>query len=144
MNFLNKIWDWKYEFIIDWTIFPIDVILKTSYNFLDKGYFYFKKNDSDVILQFSKKPQIKMKSEKILNDYSDELLNNYLRHKIEKENKIVRESIVKKALLWISWIANEDAIWDIILNEIRKDPQINIEDEEISNILSSIKKELWN
>ncbi|EKE26861.1 MAG: hypothetical protein ACD_4C00136G0021 [uncultured bacterium (gcode 4)] len=144
MEFLKKIENWKYEFVIDLDIFSMDIILKASYNFLDKGYFYFKKENSSVIVQFTKKAQIKNTSEKILNEFSDELLNVFLRDRIEKENKSIRENIVKKALIWLSWFQNEEKIWDIILNELKKDSKINIDDEEISKILSSIKDELWN
>jgi hypothetical protein len=37
-------------------------------------------------------------SEKIILDFSDELLNVYLRDKIEKENKDLRETIITTAL----------------------------------------------
>jgi hypothetical protein len=48
--------DTKFELIIDSNIFSKDIVLKAAYNFLDKGYFFFKIDlDKNIILQFTRK-----------------------------------------------------------------------------------------
>jgi len=46
----------NFELLIDTKIFPKDIILKAAYNFLDKGYFFFKFDEfGNIILEFSRK-----------------------------------------------------------------------------------------
>jgi hypothetical protein len=53
-SFLNKTVDGnKFELTIDNKIFNKDLVLKTAYNFLDLGYFFFKLEGSSIILQFT-------------------------------------------------------------------------------------------
>jgi len=49
-------------------------------------------------LQFTQKDDVEEKPEKIISDFSDELINVYLRTQLEKDNKKIRESIVGAAL----------------------------------------------
>jgi hypothetical protein len=45
IEFLKKdIISGKFELLIDTKIFPKEIVLKAAYNFLDKGYFFFKLN----------------------------------------------------------------------------------------------------
>ncbi len=151
----------KFELLIDIKIFPKDIILKAAYNFLDKWYFFFKFDEKkNIILQFSKKLWIELNSENIIWDYYDELINVYLRDKLEKDNKIIRESIVLAAL-WNSIDQNNfvsinpndeqknnsnqnidfDKDIDEILKEIENDPDLKIDEEEIERILKEIEEE---
>jgi len=44
-KFLNKIIEWnKLELTIDTNVFSKDIILKTSFSFLDRWYFFFKED----------------------------------------------------------------------------------------------------
>lgn len=160
-NFLKEVIKWeKFELLIDTQIFSKDIILKSCYNFLDKWYFFFKKdNDWNIILHFTKKEWNKDKSEKIIMDFSDELLSVSLRSKLEKDNKEIREKIIWAALsnsLDIdnfvefdsnnNWNDNENQIdfdkdIDEILKDIESDPELKIDEEEIQRILLEIEEE---
>ncbi len=168
-NFLKKdLKSNKFELLIDKKIFPIDIVLKASYNFLDKWYFFFKLDEKEnIILQFLKKDNIKDKEENIVWDFSDELLNVYLRDKLEKDNKIIREAIVKAAIgnsldskNFVSIDTNNkreeeekaknnndnnqidfDKDIDEILKEIENDPDLKIDEKEIERILKEIEEE---
>ena len=57
----------KFELLIDTKIFSKDIVLKAAYNFLDRGYFFFKIDEKEnVILQFTKKEDVEEKPEKII------------------------------------------------------------------------------
>ena len=142
---------------IDTNLFNKDVVLKSAYQFLDKAYFFFKLNSSNNIeLQLT----LKDKSdnlEKILADFSDELLATYLRDKLEKENKEIREKIVSAAIAnsldpehFVTIDTNNkqeqnqidfDKDIDEILKEIENDPELKIDEEEIERILKEIEEE---
>ncbi len=161
-NFLNKIVDWnKFELLIDKNIFDKDIVLKAAYNFLDKWFFFFKLDSNwNIILVFTKREEIKEKSEEIIANFSDELIAVYLRDKLEKENKTIREAIVNKAINWpldmnnfitldttnlnINQEKNQidfDKDIDDILKEIENDPDLKIDEEEIEKILREIEEE---
>ena len=171
-KFLKKIIEWdKLELTIDTKIFSKDIILKTAFSFLDRGYFFFKEDENkNIILQLTKRDphsispkgreveQIEL--EKIVWDFSDALLEFYLRNKLEIENKFIRETIVEKAIngpldqnnfvtLDTDNIQNNqesnqidfDKDIDEILKEIENDPELKIDEEEIEKILKEIEEE---
>ena len=154
---------WKCYLEIDTKLFKKDIILKAAYQFLDQAYFFFRINSKNNIeLQLTLRDKDK-NCEEILADFSDELLSVYLRDKLEKDNKDIREKIV-----WVA-IANSldssnfveintdlkqnkeqsqeqnqvdfDKDIDEILKEIENDPELKIDEEEIENILKEIEEE---
>ena len=150
----------KIELLIDTKIYSKDIILKAAYMFLDKGYFFFKLDtDNNIILQFTIKEWVKNKSEDIIWDFSDELLSVYLRDKLEKDNKDIREKIVWAAIAnsldsnsFVSLDTNNSNNWeknqidfdkdiDDILKEIENDPDLKIDEAEIEKILKEIEEE---
>lgn len=163
--FLRELIEWnKLELTIDTKIFGKDIILKTAFSFLDRWYFFFKEDENkNIILQLTKRDKNKESLEKIISDFSDSLLEFYLRNKLEVENKTIRETIVKKAINWPldynnfvtldtdSW----EQVWknteqnqidfdkdiDEILKEIENDPELKIDEEEIEKILKEIEEE---
>lgn len=165
--FLRELIEWnKLELTIDTKIFGKDIILKTAFSFLDRWYFFFKEDENkNIILQLTKRDKNKESLEKIISDFSDSLLEFYLRNKLEVENKTIRETIVKKAINWPldynnfvtldtdSW----EQVWksdnseqnqidfdkdiDEILKEIENDPDLKIDEEEIEKILKEIEEE---
>ena len=161
-KFLNEIVEWnKFELIIDKNLFNKDIVLKASYQFLDRWYFFFKFDDNwNLILQFTKKEENKEDPRKIIWDFSDELLSVYLRDKLEHDNKDIREKIVWAAIAnsldsnnfvaidtdnreW-NWEQNQidfDKDIDEILREIENDPELKIDEEEIERILKEIEEE---
>ncbi len=150
----------KFELLIDINIFPKDIVLKAAYTYLDKWYFFFSFNkDWNLIMQFTKKDNQKVDPKVIIWDFSDSLLEYLLRDKIEKDNKIVREIIVEKAINgpidkdnFISFDdksaqSNQvdfDKDIDDILSEIENDPDLKIDEKEIQSILSEIEEESKN
>lgn len=159
--FLKEITPWEvFEFLIDTKIFNKNIILKAAYNFLDKWYFFFREENANIILQFTKKADVTEKPEKIIWDFSDELLSVYLRDKLEHDNKNIREKIVWAAIANSLDSANFIEIdtnnkqWnneqnqidfdkdiDEILREIENDPELKIDEEEIERILREIEEE---
>lgn len=158
-SFLNKSIDWnKLELLIDTNIFPKEIILKSAFNFLDRWYFFFKFDENkNIILQLTKREENDENLEKIIEKFSDVLLETYLRDKLEKDNKIIRETIVQKAINWPldfnNFVSldtentssqNEidfDKDIDEILAEIENDPDLKIDEEEIEKILAEIEAE---
>ncbi len=159
-EFLKKEVKWNcFELSIDGAIFEPIIVMKAAYMFLDQGYFFFKKwANTSIILQFTPKDGIKTKPETIIWDYSDELLNVYLRDRLEKENKTIREFIVQSAINnaidqknFVSIDTNNgqksgnqidfDKDIDDILREIENDPDLKIDEAEIAKILKEIEEE---
>ena len=146
---------------IDTNIYPKDIILKAAYNMLDKWYFLFWKEGENIVLSFTVKADVELSPEVVIWEYSDELLDTYLRDKLEKDNKIIREAIVTKALTtpidqWGFVTYNPDEIYgtdpvqneidfdkdiDDILAEIENDPDLQIDQWEIDKILKEIEEE---
>ncbi|MFK7779949.1 MAG: hypothetical protein QM490_02280 [Candidatus Gracilibacteria bacterium] len=170
----EKIEGKKFELLIDTNIFNKYIILKSAHNFLDKGYFLFKQNkDKNIIMQFTFKEGIGDKPEKIILDFSDELLNNILREKVFEENKEVRTEIITSAIKnslreaelpnkWKGYDSVEENYFeknnlneednaidfdkdiDEILKEIENDPELKIDEDEIAKILKEIEDETEN
>ena len=158
-HFLKKIENQNgFELLIDTSIFNKDIILKAAYNFLDIWYFFFKFDEQkNIILECRAKEWVDFSTEKIIGEYSDELLAVYLRDKLEKDNKVIREAIVTKAIngpldmqnfVSLDTDANPNANQidfdkdiDEILKEIEDDPDLKIDEEEIENILKEIESE---
>ena len=151
------------EMYIDTAIFPKNIILKAAFDYLDIGYFFFKSSDNgNIIAQYTPKEWTDTAAEVVLWNFSDTLLEVYLRDKLEKENKVIRESIVTKALFGpmerISprkensielWDPNSqesqldfDKDIDDIIRDIENDPDLQIDEKEIQQILNEI--EHWN
>ncbi|NDK07673.1 His-Xaa-Ser system protein HxsD [Candidatus Gracilibacteria bacterium] len=150
----------KFELLIDSKIFSKDIVLKAAYNYLDKGYFFFfLDEDKNIVLQFTKKQGVKNKPEEVIGDFSDELLSVYLRDKLEKDNKDIREKIVGAAIAnslqtgGFVEINTDDCLCedqnqidfdkdiDDILKEIENDPELKVDEDEIERILKEIEQE---
>lgn len=159
-QFLRETLDWaRVELEIDVKIFNAEIVLKSSYNFLDRWYFFFKYNAvGNLLLEVTRKPWNEEDLKNLVWDFSDSLLETTLRDKLEKDNKIIRENIVEKAIngpldtsnfvtldtdnLWS--VQNEidfDKDIDEILKEIENDPELKIDEWEIANILKEIEEE---
>lgn len=154
MDFLiKKEIEWnKFELEIDANIFSKEIILRTAYIFIDKWYFLFFSKWNNIIVQCQKKDNTEETSEKIILDFTDELLNTYLRDKVEKENRNLREIIINKALT--SPIDSENYVIDSnneksefeneiesILKSLEDDPELNIDWDEMKKLIEKIKEE---
>ncbi len=169
-DFLKETIKWqKFELLIDTSIYKKEIIFKTAYLFLDKGYFFFKKENKNLMVQFSLKSWEKIKLEDIIKDFSNELLNNMLRGVIVKENKVVRDEIITSAIKnslreaelpndWKGYEESDENYFDNrdensnqeidfdkdideILKEIENDPELKIDEDEIEKILKEIEEE---
>ena len=144
------------KFLIDTNIFPVEISMKAAYAFLDRAYFLFKKDGENLIVQIHPKPWQELSGEHFALEFSDELLATYLRAKIEEENKVIRETIVRRALWSYADLPNFTSVnvsqktstqidfdkdIDEILKEIENDPELKIDQEEISRILAEIESE---
>lgn len=96
----------RLELLVDGSIFSDEIAMKAAYTFLDRAYFFFKKSGNDTIVQIHPKEWQRWSSETFALEYADELLSTLLRYKLEKDNKEIRETIVKRALLSYADVAN--------------------------------------
>jgi His-Xaa-Ser system protein HxsD len=146
----------KTEFLIDTKIFDTSIAMKSAYAFLDRAYFFFYSTTEWLIVQITPKEWQSWNAEKFAWEYSDELLATLLRVKIEEENKIVRETIVRRALWSYADLPHFTSVdisenpssqidfdkdIDEILKEIENDPDLKIDEEEINRILAEIEAE---
>lgn len=148
-------------------VFPKNVVLKAAFSFLDKGFFFFKTGENDaLLLQLTIRETAKETPQELIENFSDTLLETYLRDILEKENKIIRETIVEKAINgpldqnnFVTFDSenmnqnnsnnlnqqkneidfNKDI--DDILKEIENDPDLKIDQAEIEKILKEIEEE---
>lgn len=88
----------RLELLVDGAIFPVPIAMKAAYTFLDRCYFFFKKDGENTVVQIHPKENQRWSGETFAMEYSDELIATLLRDTLEKENKTIRETIVKRAL----------------------------------------------
>jgi His-Xaa-Ser system protein HxsD len=147
----------RLELLVDGSLFSDTIALKSAYGFLDRAYFFFRKDGTNTIVQICPKVDQRWSSEVFALEYSDELLATSLRDKLEKDNKEIRETIVKRALASYADVPNFRSIdtgaqqsqnqidfdkdIDEILREIENDPDLKIDEEEITRILAEIEAE---
>ena len=147
----------RLELLIDGSLFSDHIAMKAAYTFLDRSYFLFYKDWSNTIVQIHPKESQRWSAEIFALEYSDELLATSLRDRLEKENQVIRETIVKRALASYADVPNFRSIEpevqkvqnqidfdkdiDEILREIENDPELKIDEEEINRILAEIEAE---
>ena len=156
-HFLSKnIENGRIELLIDTNIFSQNIAMKAAYTFLDRAYFFFHSSQKWFLVQITPKVSETWDAEKFALEYSDELLAYYLRVQVENENKVVRETIVRRALWSYADLPNFVSIEpeveqqseinfdkdiDEILKDIENDPALQIDEEEIKRILAEIEME---
>lgn len=146
----------RLELLVDTALFPKDIALKAAYTFLDRAYFFFAYEEENIVVAIHPKDWQRWSAETFALEYSDELLATKLRVDLEKENKEIRETIVKRALGSYADVANFGTVEpaqipagqidfdkdiDEILREIENDPELKIDEAEISRILAEIEAE---
>ncbi|GAB0175105.1 MAG: hypothetical protein HHAS10_09840 [Candidatus Altimarinota bacterium] len=146
----------RLELLIDGGIFSEAVVMKAAYMFLDRCYFFFKRDGENTLVQIHPKENQRWSSEAFALEYSDELLATLLRDKLERDNKTIRETIVMRALgsyvdsqnFVPNQISNSnpqidfDRDIDEILKEIENDPELKIDQGEIDRILKEIEVDM--
>jgi His-Xaa-Ser system protein HxsD len=144
----------RLELLLDGELFSDQIAMKAAYTFLDRAYFFFRKDGANTIVQIHPKEGQRWSSEGFAFEYSDEILAVHLRYLLEKENKNVRDAVVHRALgsymdaqnfvqVEPSQPAQLDFDKDIdeILKEIENDPDLQIDEDEIAKILAEIEAE---
>ena len=152
----------RFELLIDAAIFNEVAVLKAAYNLLDKGYFFFRREGANFIVQGKTKEGVALTGEALLGEFSDSLLDFKLRDTLERDNKPIREAIVGAALgnaldarnylvginpdaapAGVTPVGQIDFDKDIdqILKEIENDPELKIDQAEIDKILKEIEAE---
>lgn len=139
-------WD-KFELLIDTSIFQKDIVMLTAYNFLDKGYFIFFMEWENIKLQCKKKEKFEWDTEQIIFEFTEELLNVYLRKKIEEDNKQLRNEIINTALSSAvdsqyyvqEGQDNVDIEVEKVLEDLKNDPELNIDENYIDKLASDSK-----
>lgn len=146
------------ELVIDTKIFNKDIVLKAAFNHLDEGYFLFStRDDGNILLQFTPRDNSPLNSTSVVAGFSDNLIEVYLRDKLERENKDIREKIIWAAIAnsidsngFVSIDTERksdqnqvdfDKDIDEILKEIENDPDLKIDEAEIERILKEIEEE---
>ena len=90
----------RIELEIDLSIFSKDLVMKAAFQYLDQAYFFFKRGEmNSLIVQCQAKEDVKLEAEFFLKEFSDTLLEVTLRDTLEKENRVIRETIISRALL---------------------------------------------
>lgn len=125
----------QFEILIDSAIYDLKIIKKTAYIFLDKWYFFIKKDWKNILVQFKSKDNTS-KVEDVLWDFSNELLNTSLREELTSENQKIREEIISAAINHSlreamfqdeSSLYNNSELWDKNLDEILKEIELELE-----------------
>ncbi len=151
--------EWKkWELILDTSIYAQDIIFKAAYNLLDIGYFFFHYDaDKRLVLSISLKDGVETDIEEIFGRYSNQLLDTYLRDRLEKDNQKIRETIIHKALTgpldqehFVSYDSDQnenahnsinfDRDIDDILKEIEEDRELHIDTKQIESVLKEIEE----
>lgn len=95
---LSESQDNSIELVVDTNLFSVSIAMKAAYTFLDRVYVFFRRSDTGLIVQFHPKEGTELSMDYFAKEYSDELLAMHLRDLVERENKEIRETIVKRAL----------------------------------------------
>lgn len=90
----------KVQITLDNRCYPDEAILATCYRFLEDVYVFLEKKSSSSFTTVSLSPKSKKDSERIVEEFKNELINNTLRYRISARNKETRDYIVKTALFF--------------------------------------------
>jgi len=104
-------------------IYPLDVIYSAAYVFIDKAYIILEEDHNKNIEVF-----LKPKAQTDLNELGGEFYNellNYAQYKTQaKKNKVIRQTIIQRALITNDPnIIEEDDLFDEDIDEYLDDPK---------------------
>lgn len=113
---MNKIfkkiekWNYEFEMLIDGAIFSTNVVLKASYELVDKVYMYFLKNWNDTIVYFKQKNK-DLDIEDVINWFWEELVFQKLKFDLDNQTWKLRNNIIETAI-WF-WLTLDDMKKDV-------------------------------
>lgn len=136
---------------IDTRIFPIDIVLKACYEFIDEINVWFKFDNEfiQVILKYKTDLDI----EEFKNIFTEELIFHKLREQINQQSGEFRVKMIETAIwFWLSYneiksdlVNMSNRLWMIFWEMQNNQPQnSNIEqkqDESIESIIKSIEED---
>jgi len=102
-DIVKKVDDSKILLSVNNKIYDDKAIIESAYRYSDVCFIYINKiRDEYSELTFTMKENINKSLEIIVKDFCNELIDQQLRIQTEKEYKVIREEIVKKAFRAIS------------------------------------------
>lgn len=79
-------------------VYPLNVSMKTAYNYIDKAYVFFKKISPDIYaIEFEGKGE-NTNVDNLISEFKNDLLHEIIRKNISVETKNIRELILARAL----------------------------------------------
>ncbi|MCB8818321.1 His-Xaa-Ser system protein HxsD [Desulfosporosinus shakirovi] len=134
MKFKHNIQDGFCSFSIDERIYPLSVIMKTAYVFIDEFYLYLNYLEPNII-QVELKPKKEMSSSKLedtIGEFNNELLNQTIRLEVFSKTKGIRELIFARALHSASIQLDEPQVLQNI--EKTESSSLTHEEDDLSRI----------
>lgn len=83
---------------LDFEVYPLNVAMKTAYNYIDKAYIFFDKiSETKYKVEFERKEE-QINIDNLLLEFKNDLLHELLRKEISVKTKNIRELILARAL----------------------------------------------
>lgn len=84
---------------VDTTLYPIDAIYGAAYIFLDRAYVYLERQGDNIVkvVLMSKQPANQAELKRLGGEFTNELLNQSMRAKLDETSRKIREYIVLKS-----------------------------------------------
>lgn len=93
---------------LDAGIYPKEALLKAAFTFINKYYIHLAIKDNQYYVTVTAKENCKL-SEKIQNDFENELLSQTVRYQVFKQTHVLREILMARAMA-STMIMEEDFI----------------------------------
>lgn len=88
----------KQKIKLNLDVYPLDVAMKASYNYIEQVYIFFEKDSEKTYeIEFENKND-NIDLNKIISEFKNELLHESIRKNISQETKNIRELILARAL----------------------------------------------
>ena len=101
--------DGKICFRVNKDVYPLLVIYRASYVFIERYYIGIDVSGDGYVIYLSSKEKTDVDDSEIVGGFQNELLHQSLRYAIEKDTKQIRELIVTRALYSAFVPFNEEA-----------------------------------
>jgi His-Xaa-Ser system protein HxsD len=113
-------------------IYSLDVIYCAAYVFIDKAYVIID-GDPDKVIEVLLKPKQTYDLRKLGLEFYNELLNYSAYDKMNKQNKMIRDTLLQKALLSLDYGAVQEQVVKTAEDEIEKELQ-KIEKDIVADV----------
>lgn len=97
----------KQRIKLNFDIYPLEISMKASYNYIEQVYIFFEKDSEKTYeIEFESKNK-KVDLNKIISEFKNELLHEKIRKNISNETKNIREILLARALYGFALENNE-------------------------------------